>query len=268
MAKCRRQSVEKYHDRVAPRYDHSYEDGYWQWHDAITWDHIKAFLPADQSTPILDLGCGTGKWAAKLAKSGFSVTCVDISAAMVDQARRKLEETGDSRASFLKADLCDLGELPRAHFGFAVAMGDPIGCTTAPAKALKEIRNALAPGGTLVATFDNLLNALDYYLHKADIREMEMFLRKGQTRWITRDHEEQFPIHTYTPRQLRNLFESAGFRVVDLIGKSVLNMRQFRHLLEESADRRRWMKIEKSLHRDEAAIGRCAHLQIVASRGE
>ncbi len=264
MPKPRKQSVERYHDRVAHNYDHSYDDAYWQWHDAITWEHIKANLPGDQRAPVLDLGCGTGKWGVKLSRSGFTVTCVDISRAMVDRAAAKLEESGDERATCVQADLCDLSELPADHFALAVAMGDPIGCTKSPPKALKEIRRVLRPDGILVATFDNKLSALDYYLHKSDPSVMEEFLRRGQTRWLTRDREEQFPIHTYTPAEVRKLLSKAGFSVLDMIGKVVLPMRRYRHILEESQARRRWMKIEKTLHRDPAAIGRASHIQVAA----
>lgn len=266
MAKRRKKAVEKYHDRVANVYDHSYMNEYWQWHDAITWEHIKSFLPADQRSPVLDLGCGTGKWAAKLAKSGFDVTCVDISHAMIEQSRHKLKDMTD-RAAFVQADLCDLSALEAGRFGLAVAMGDPIGCTSSPAKALKEIRRSLADDGVLVATFDNKLSALEYYLHKGDARAMGDFLRKGRTRWITRDREEQFEIFTYTPAELVKLVEQAGFEVLDLIGKTVLPMRHYRHLLEEAVDRRAWMKVEKGLCRDAAGMGRASHLQIAARRG-
>jgi hypothetical protein len=74
---------------------------------------------------------------------------------------------------------------------------------------------------------------------------------------------ERFPIHTYSPGQVTKLLERAGFEVVDLIGKTVLPMRHHREMLADSQARRTWMKMEKRLWRDPAAIGRAAHLQIV-----
>jgi len=265
MARRRKPAVQRYHDRVAPNYDHSYDDAFWQWHDALAWDHIRQFLPVNQRAPVLDLGCGTGKWAAKLSKSGYSVTCVDISHRMLEQARHKLAELNDQRAAFQQADLTDLSALPGGHFALALAMGDPIGCTESPPKALKEIRRVLASDGVLVATFDNRLNALEFYMQAGDATEMEAFLHTGRTHWLTRDRDEQFEIHTYTPIQLRKMFEVAGYDVLDLIGMTVLPLRTFREqLLGDPAQRRAWLKIEKSLHRDEAAIGRASHLQIAA----
>ena len=264
MARSRRSPVQKYHDRVAGRYDDSYDDAYWRWHDSLTWGYLKPFLPRDASAQVLDLGCGTGKWGAKIAKSGFSVTAVDISTKMVDRAKARFAQAGlSARGSFLQADLEDLSALPSGPYSLAVAMGDPIGCTTSPARAMKEIRRVLADQGTLVATFDNRLAAIDYYLKKGSIDQVRRFLRDGRTHWLTKDTEERFPIHTYKPSDLRRLLESAGFELLDLIGKTVLPMRHYRGLLATPEARRRWARIEKSLCRDPAAIGRASHLQVV-----
>ena len=265
MAKARRSAVHKYHDRVAGHYDHSYDDAYWQWHDTLTWDYLKPHLPRDLSLPLLDLGCGTGKWAAKLIKSGYRVTCVDISMSMLEQARQKIEAMGAAdRAAFVQADLVDLSALPADSFAGAVALGDPIGCTNAPAGALKHIRRLLTTGGTLLATFDNRLAALDFYLQRGQPAEMATFLRSGRTHWLTKREEERFEIHTYSPAGVHKLLTSAGFEVVEVVGKTVLPMRQHRRLLETPEARRAWAKIERSLSRDPDAIGRAAHLQVAA----
>ena len=265
MAHRNKLSVRRYHDRVASRYDDTYDDAYWQWHDALTWDHIKPHLPATSRVPVLDLGCGTGKWGAKLLAAGYSVTCVDISGAMVGEAREKLTAMqGGDRAAFLQADLCDLSALPADMFHLALALGDPIGCTASPPKALKEIRRVLIDGGLLIATFDNGLAAIEFYLEQGDPAALEAFIRSGRTHWLTKDPAERFEIHTYTPAQVRKLLESAGFAVEDMIGKTILPMRHYRGLLDAPEDRRRWAAIEKSLWRDEAALGRASHLQVVA----
>jgi len=116
-----------------------------------------------------------------------------------------------------------------------------------------------------VATFDNRLAAIDFYLSRGDSREIEQFLRDGRTHWLTRDKDEQFPLHTYGPTELKRLIEGAGFAIRDMVGKTVLPMRHYRNLLEDSASRRQWAKIEKSLCRDPAAIGRASHIQVACT---
>jgi len=265
MARRNKSAVERYHDRVASRYDLSYDDAYWQWHDTLTWDHLKHYLPSDTNAPVLDLGCGTGKWAAKLIKSGYRVTCVDISHAMLERARIKIENMGSlDRVHLHQADLMDLSELPKSEFALALALGDPIGCAEKPARALKEIRRRLLPDGVLVATFDNRLAAIEFHLQTGDAKALADFLRHGRTHWLTKAREEQFPVQTYTPNQLVSLVERAGFEVLDLIGKTVLPLRHYRAQLMEPTQRRAMARIEKSLCRDSAAMGRASHLQIVA----
>ncbi len=263
MARRHRPAVQRYHDRVARRYDATYQDAFWQAHDALTWDYIKPHLPSNLLAPVLDLGCGTGKWALKLLTSGYRVTCIDISGSMVDRARRKIEEAGRTdRAEFVQADLCDLSALPAGSFSLALALGDPIGCTHSPAKALKEIRRLLAPGGVLIATLDNKLAALDHYLEKGSAPDMRRFLKAGRTRWLTRDAEEQFEIHTFTPADAVKLFETAGYQIVEIRGKTVLDLRRHQHVLADPAERRAWISMEKSLSKDADALARASHLQI------
>jgi SAM-dependent methyltransferase len=160
----------------------------------------------------------------------------------------------------------DLAALPAGQFGFAVALGEPLGSTDEPGRAIKEIVRCLAPGGILIASFDNRIACIDYYLERNDPGELETFLRTGRTKWLTRDEAEQFEIHTFTPDQLRKLFAVAGLEVVDMIGKTVLRMRPFRGLLDEPQARLRWARIEKDLAGDPANLGRCAHLQVVGRK--
>lgn len=265
MSHSKRSSVQKYHDRVARTYDHSYDDAFWQWHDALTWDYLKPHLPRDLGKEVVDLGCGTGKWGAKLAKSGYRVTCVDISAKMLDQARLKFEEQGSlRRAEFVQADLADLSVFAPGRFALAIAFGEPIGCTPDIGATLRQVRRIIADGGCLVATLDNRLAAIDFYLERGDPDELAQFVRKGATHWLTKDSGEQFPINTVAPHHLASMVESAGFTMIEMLGKTVLPMRHHRERLVDSQARRQWSAVEKSLARDPFAIGRAPHIQFVA----
>src|SRR5512133_791397 len=114
MPRSPRDGSRRYHDRVARQYDAIYDDPYWHFHDQLTWRMVKPYFPRDASAACADLGCGTGKWGLRLLKSGFATTFVDNAAAMVEQARHKVEELAEARAkkaTFVVADIVDLSAL-------------------------------------------------------------------------------------------------------------------------------------------------------------
>jgi 2-polyprenyl-3-methyl-5-hydroxy-6-metoxy-1,4-benzoquinol methylase len=67
------------------------------------------WLGVDPGTAVLDVGCGVGRWSRLLARRGAFVTGVDLSATMVDEARRRAGDEGlGSRCRFLRQDLAEL----------------------------------------------------------------------------------------------------------------------------------------------------------------
>jgi ubiquinone/menaquinone biosynthesis C-methylase UbiE len=269
MSKNARNPAITYHDRVAHRYDDIYRGDYWEFYRAVTWECWKPFLPRDTSARMIDLGCGTGVWGLRLAKSGFNVTFLDISQKMLDVAQRKAEEMGlESRASFVRADICDLSDLDNNSFGFAVAEGDPICHAPRPNKAMKEIQRILAPGGILVASLDNKCAGIDYYLERGEIDELERFTRTGETMWLAERQEERFQVHMFSPDDARQLVEKAGLEIVALRGKTVLPIRKHADLLSDRQQFQRLLKLELKLNRNEAWLGRASHLQVVAKKME
>src|SRR3954470_15672797 len=147
----------RYHDRVARQYDSIYEDPYWEFHDELTWRLIKPHLPKAQSAACADLGCGTGKWGLRLLKSGFAVTFVDNSAAMIEKAREKIESMGPraKRATLLVADIVSMPEIESEQFSLILAMGDPLSICSDPQRATNEFSRIAARGGIVIATADN-----------------------------------------------------------------------------------------------------------------
>jgi hypothetical protein len=169
-----------------------------------------------------------------------------------------------AKARFYQADVMDLSSLETQDYPLILAMGEPVGLARNPRKALQQLADHLAADGTLIATLDNRVPCVDHYVRENDPDALEAFLKSGKTHWLTRDPSERFEIHTFEPAGVEKLLASAGLCMVELIGKTVLPMRQHRDLLTEPADRRRWSRIEKRLAKDPANLARCAHLQVAA----
>ena len=258
----------RYHDRVARQYDSIYDDPYWDFHDELTWRLIKPHVPRDLSAQCADLGCGTGKWGIKLLKSGFATTFVDHAAAMVEQARAKVEELGPKakRATLLVGDIVEMPQVQSDAFELVVAMGDPLSICSDPQRAAREMHRITKPGGIVIATADNKLAALDHYVERGNLDELEEFIQTGRTRWLTADEREQFELKTFTPATLRKLFEQAGFEVLHLTGKAIIPVRQNKNLFTKPGAVERLLKLEQHLSKDPTSAARAGHLQIAAKR--
>jgi ubiquinone/menaquinone biosynthesis C-methylase UbiE len=258
---------ENYHDRISKRYDDIYSGSRWDlWYD-ISWTPMKNYLPQDLRAPVLDLGCGTGKYGLRVAKTGYSVTLSDLSHGMLEASRRKASALGlDDRVNFVKADVMDLSELPREHYALAIAQGDVLSFATHPPKALKEVKKVLRPGGVLVASLDQTLAAIDHYAEKADLFGLEKLIKSGTMEWLAHAEEERFPVHTFTPEKLREMFTQGGFEILDLYGKTVLPLKKLEELLQDEQNAEKILALEKKLCRIPSAMGRASHLQITARK--
>lgn len=94
---------------------------------------------------VLDLGCGTGTFARRLAAAGHDVVAIDPASAMIDHARR---QPGAGAVRWLACDLDGLP--PGAPFDAVVMTGHAFQCLLTDADidaTLRGVRRVLADGG-------------------------------------------------------------------------------------------------------------------------
>jgi SAM-dependent methyltransferase len=121
--------------------------------DAETRPHNKRLRAAAGIAPrdrVLDVGCGTGQTtrdAARAAADG-SALGIDLSAQMLDHARRLSAEEGLANVSFLQAD-AQVHRFPAASFDVAISRFGTMFFAD-PVAAFGNIGHALCPGGRLV----------------------------------------------------------------------------------------------------------------------
>ena len=259
----------RYHDRVAPKYDDIYSGPRWDMWREITWDGLKRWIPRDLNAPIADLGCGTGEYGLRLAKSGFKVTLSDLSHGMLETTRRKAVNMGlDERVELIQADLMDLQAFEKERFALVLAQGDPLSFAAHPPKALKEIRRIMQPGGVLSGGVDQTYAALTHYCEKGDLDGLEDLVRGGRMEWLAHDPSERFPVHTFSAESLRDDLERAGFEVLDIFGKTVLPFKKLEEHWGDPKKAERLLELEKRLCRKPSALGLASHLQFAARKKE
>jgi SAM-dependent methyltransferase len=82
-------------------------------------DFLEKEFGYDKTKAILDIGCGTGRHAIELAKRGYYITGIDLSANQLGRARQKAMEAGVN-IKFLQLNACNL---PFANeFDFAIML--------------------------------------------------------------------------------------------------------------------------------------------------
>lgn len=257
----------RFHDRVAPKYDAVYETPLHRLLFDLAWSVIEPLLPRDLAVPVADLGCGTGLYGLRFAKSGYRVTLSDLSEKMLDQARCKAENLR-TPPEFLRADIGDLAALADGRFGLLAAMGEPLSMTPDPQQALREFARILRPDGAAVFTVDQKLACLDLLVEHGSLDDLEWLLRSGETRWITDNPEERFPLHTWSFEEIEQLCRKAGLAIGDCYARTVLPWRKLdQQGVFANSDRvDRLVQLEKKFAKAPSARGRAAHLLIVARK--
>ena len=113
-------------------------------------ERFRAAAAVSARDRVLDVGCGTGQTtrdAARAAADGNALG-VDLSAQMLDHARRLSREEGLTNVSFLQAD-AQVHRFPAASFEVCISRFGTMFFAD-PVAAFSNIGHALRPGGRLV----------------------------------------------------------------------------------------------------------------------
>jgi len=211
-------------------------------------DDLGFFLKAaeDSGGPCLEFGVGTGRVALEIAKRGFLVVGIDLSASMLAAAREKLaretEEVRD-RLSLIRADM-RFFDLKR-KFGFIYSPGGGFQeCLTEDDRksCLERVRSHMAPRARLV--FALWLPSLDrkYGIRRSEkpkvlpdgrrvmrsivwheAREgvfpiIDIFYQVYAGERLEEEHRVTSPVNILDPGQVVGMLEGSNFELLEVYG--------------------------------------------------
>ncbi len=182
---------------------------------------------------VLDLCCGTGSLTELFYTHGYQVVGVDISAPMIEQARRKAEEQG-YRIPYYVQDASEL-ELP-STFDLVVSVFDSLNNITEPARfaqCMQRVYRHLNANGVFI--FD--LNTEYAFVHKmfdqSERRRTSPVRYRWRSEydpsthlctvrmefWVDEDDGERYFVEVhrqraYSDAEVRTMLKEAGFRAV------------------------------------------------------
>jgi SAM-dependent methyltransferase len=182
---------------------------------------------------LLDLGCGFGRHAVPLARCGYRVTGIDLSADMLGRARRLADAAGVT-VDWQRRDMRDLAGL--GPFDGAVCLYTVLGFfdDADNARVVHGLRAVLRPGARLVLDVTNPLALLGRWPHTSR-RETSRGVAEETTGYdpltgrVTMQstlvdaagRRTELPtsvVRMYPPHELGALLAAAGFEVEALFG--------------------------------------------------
>jgi SAM-dependent methyltransferase len=140
-----------YHFRVVHR---SQIPGIDRWDDELV-HMIVALLELEAGERVLDLACGSGVHAHRLAARGLDVVGVDIAPSLIDYNRRQAREQGLATVRFEEGDMRELAY--QEEFEAVLLLSGSFGFFDEDTNldVLRRMARALRPGGqVLIDVFD------------------------------------------------------------------------------------------------------------------
>lgn len=202
-------SSQPLYDLLAPTYEEHFQVPHRRLYDQLAWERVLATLPAPGPGvgPIVDAGCGVGRWARMLLAQGYRVVGIEQSPGMLAQLAERPLGCGFTlvRGSMTDIDLTEA--LDGEEAAAVVAMGS-VQYTADPAGTVARLASWLAPGGALAILVDSLVGLVLELVEAGKVAEADE--RLATRRGVWRVDGRSADLHLLDRADLTSAFEDAG----------------------------------------------------------
>jgi SAM-dependent methyltransferase len=237
----------------------------------LTWRYLNQYLPSQGS--ILEIGAATGRYTLELAKRGYKLTAVDLSAALIEECRKIIADEGlERQVRLVVADARDLGKVVEKGFDAVLLMG-PLYHLIVEADrklALKEAFDRLREGGIIFSSFisrfgimgDLLRNVPNWIEDQAEVRSL---LARGK-------RPKDFPRNGFRGyfaqiSEIAPLHEAIGFKTLTLAGvEPVISADDESYNKLQGKQRQLWLDLFYEISTEMSIIGASRHLLYIGEK--
>ena len=198
------------YDALAADYDAHFAAPHRRAYDDLAWEVCAEVIGAAPAH-VVDVGCGVGRWAARLVAAGHRVTGIEPAPAMAAAARRRL---AGSDVTLIECGVEDAA-LPPGSADVVLAMGS-LQYTLDPAAAIARCAGWLRPGGAVCVLVDSR-QALVLELLAAG-RTDEALERLATRRGVWQVGPHAADLHLLDAAELAAAVRGAGLAVERLAG--------------------------------------------------
>lgn len=183
----------------------------------------KYFLPSNNL--VLDIGCGYGRTTVPLTKLGFNVIGIDVVPRMIEQAKINNPEIDYRLMSAVNLEFVDNSI---DHILFSFNGIDYIYPEARRSQALSEMHRVLKKGGYCILSSHNfitLFTKLNLFSLKVILQNF-LTLRLFSNYIMARHQEGKLLTYFRRPKKQIEMFEKAGFQVVEIMGKKYSDIKK------------------------------------------
>jgi SAM-dependent methyltransferase len=245
------QPSQQLYTALAHRYREHFDSPHRRAYDAMAWDQVRPFLP--DRGPIVDVGCGVGRWVEPLLALGYEVIGIEPAPGMIAELRR----ADHGQAFKLIREPMENVQLPDGSAGLVLALGS-LQYSADPEAMVRRFASWVRPGGCVMVLVDSLVALVIELLRDEKYEEAMQRLRTRMGVWAVEGQSAE--MHLMDRERLRRAFHAAGLvdvRVTGLFATAApLGQARLADRLERDWDAHLGIERELQAHPELADIGK------------